>query len=67
MLICLEQYYATIRYRDGSKMKPLEILSRLCSIQQRDEIPINLHVDHIAFTKPDWSKYVTRQSCLVLA
>ena len=41
---------AIIRYMPGSKIEVLDGLSRLSSIRQRDESPLKLHVDHIAFS-----------------
>ena len=56
MLLHLQQYDATIRYRPGSEMKLQNALSRLSSIRhnkilnlKRDKI-LNLNVDHIAFS-----------------
>ena len=39
MLLYLQQYYATIKYRHWSELQTLDALSRLSSLKQRYQIP----------------------------
>ena len=49
MLLCLQQYGGTIRYRPGNEMQLPDALSSLPSLKQRYEILLYLHEDRIAF------------------
>ena len=60
MLISLQQYDVTIRYRPGNEMNLGNTLLRLPSIQHNNEIPTDLHVDCMTSVTPSWPEYVER-------
>ena len=67
LLLYLQQYDATIKYKPGSDMQLPDTLFRLSSIRQRDEIPLNLHVDHITFSDGRLALVCKEtENCLVL-
>ena len=50
MFFHLQQYDAAIRYMPGKEMHLPDAPPRLSSLKQRYEIPLDLHVDYIAFS-----------------
>ena len=51
MLLELQRYNVTIKYRPGEQMQLADALSR-CPVRASQEIKLDLRVDYIAFTKP---------------
>ena len=51
MLLELQQYDVTIKYRPGAQMQLADALSR-CLARAPQEIKLDIRVDYIAFTKP---------------
>ena len=51
MLLELQRYDVTIRYRPGKEMQLADALSR-CPVRASQEIKLDMQVDYIAFTKP---------------
>ena len=51
MLLELQRYDVTIKYRPGKEMQLANALSR-CSVRASQEIKLDMRVDYIAFTKP---------------
>ena len=54
MLLELQRYDVTIKYRPGSQMQLADALSH-CPVRASQEIKLDMRVDYIAFTKP-WIK-----------
>ena len=51
MLLELQRYDVTIKYRPGKEMQLADVLSR-CPARASQEIKLDMRVDYIAFTKP---------------
>ena len=51
MLLELQRYNVTIKYRPGKEMQLADALSR-CLARASQEIKLDMQVDYIAFTKP---------------
>ena len=51
MLLELQRYDVTIKYRPGKEMQLADALSR-CPVRASQEIKLDMRVDYIAFTKP---------------
>ena len=51
MLLELQRYDVTIKYRPGKEMQLADALSR-CLVRASQEIKLDMQVDYIAFTKP---------------
>ena len=51
MLLELQRYDVTIKYRPGNQMQLADALSR-CPVRASQEIKLDMRVDYIAFTKP---------------
>ena len=51
MLLELQRYDVTIKYRPGKEMQLADALSR-CLARASQEIKLDMRVDYIAFTKP---------------
>ena len=51
MLLELQRYDVTIKYRPGKEMQLADTLSR-CPVRASQEIKLDMRVDYIAFTKP---------------
>ena len=51
MLLELQRYDVTIKYRPGKEMQLADALSR-CPTRASQEIKLDMRVDYIAFTKP---------------
>ena len=51
MLLELQRYNVTIKYRPGKEMQLADALSR-CPVRASQEIKLDMQVDYIAFTKP---------------
>ena len=51
MLLELQRYDVTIKYRPGKEMQLANALSR-CPVRASQEIKLDMRVDYIAFTKP---------------
>ena len=51
MLLELQRYDVTIKYRPGKEMQLADVLSR-CLARASQEIKLDMRVDYIAFTKP---------------
>ena len=60
VLLWLQQYDTTNRYRPDNEMQLSGILFRLPSIRQRNKITLDLWLDHIASVTPGWPVYVRR-------
>ena len=68
MLLHLQKYSDTIRYRPGSELQLKDVMPILCRIWQREEISLNLHVDHTAFSNTRLAKvHKETDSCPVLS
>ena len=68
MLLLLQEYDGTIKYMPGTKMQLQDALSKLSNIRQRDEIPLDLWVDHIAFSDTNLAQVCKEtKSCQLLS
>ena len=61
MLLLLQKYDMKIEYKPGSKMHLADALSR-CPTRYSQEIKLDLHVDHIAFTST-WIETLRETTC----
>ena len=65
ILLHLQQYNATISYKPGNEMELPDALPRLSA---KYEIPLDLHLDHIALSKTRLTQiHKKTESCLVLS
>ena len=59
MLLQLQRFDITIRYRPGVEMKLVDALSR-CPARASPEIKLNMRVDYVAFSRP-WIETIKEQ------
>ena len=59
MLLQLQRFDITIRYRPGLEMKLVDALSR-CPARASPEIKLNMRVDYVAFSRP-WIETIKEQ------
>ena len=59
MLLQLQRFDITIRYKPGAKMQLVDALSR-CPARASPEIKLNMRVDYVAFSRP-WIETIKEQ------